>query len=207
MAMITNIQHFLDDGSETKLPPRAAKLRDFFGQVFRVSTATPDDFDIASGLRCRRRVHRRRCEGTILIRCQDVPGPFIFWLCPYCGDEGRIEGYRRSPYDLSRNQNLLGSEKSDLLVNVELTLDEYEAWPKGDFVPYDPDSERLVYLAIYFEDVVELEAFESDLDILRDCIAADANHERSRKRQRLMKSVFCKVSAALDAALEVDTNL
>lgn len=54
--------------------------------------------------------------------------------------------------------------------------------------------------------MVELDAFESDLDLLRDCIAADANHEQTKKRQRLMDSVFIKISDALDAALELDTN-
>ena len=38
----------------------------------------------------------------------------------------------------------------------------------GDFVPYDLDSQRLAYSARYFEDVVTLDAFESDLDVLRD---------------------------------------
>lgn len=53
-------------------------------------------------------------------------------------------------------------------MTVEFSLEEYEAWMSGDFVPYDLDSQRLAYSARYFEDVVTLDAFESDLDVLRD---------------------------------------
>jgi hypothetical protein len=171
-----------------------------------VATSTPNEFDIASALRCQRRVNRKRCEGTILIHREDVPGPFIFWACSICRDDGRIEGYRGSHYDLSKGESILGTEKGDKLLNVELSLEEYEAWVAGDFMPYDLDSQRLAYSARYFEDVVQIDAFESDLDVLRDCIAADANHEQAKKRQRLMDSVFIKVSDVLDAVLGFDTN-
>ncbi len=207
MAMMTNIQHFMDYGHTSEIPPRAAKLRDFLGQIIRVSTATgEDEIGIASALRCQKRPNRKRCEGTILIRREEVLGPFIFWICSDCRDEGRIEGHLGSPYDLSQGESLLATKKDDQLLNVKLSLEEYEAWIAGDFIPYDLDSQRLVYSARYFEDVVDLDAYESDLDILCDCIAADDNHEQSRKRKNLLDSVFNKISGALDAALELEIN-
>jgi hypothetical protein len=202
MSIITNIQHFMDHGLECKLPPKAARLRDFLGQIVRVATASTAEVGTASALWCRERVSQKRCDGTILIRSQDVPGPFIFWICSDCQTEGRIEGYRKSIYDLSQGESCLGTEVNDKRLNVKFSLEEYEAWISGDFIPYDLDSKRLAYSARYFEDVVELDAFESDLDILRDCIAADANHEKRRKRQRLMDLVLIRVSDALDAAFD-----
>lgn len=203
MAMITNIQHFMDHNHNVELPPKAAKIRDYLGQIIRVSTATPNEVNIASALRCQKRVNRKRCEGTILIHREDVPSPFIFWVCSNCRDDGRIEGYIGTYYDLSRTPSHLGSESGDKLLNVQLSLEEYEAWISGDFIPYDFDSQRLVYSARFFEEVVDLDAYESDLDVLRDCIAADANHEKFKKRARLMDSVFIKVSDVLDTALEL----
>ncbi len=202
MSMITNIQHFMDHNQE--LPPKVERLRDFLGHVIRAATATPEDIDIASAIRCQKRVNRKRCEGTILIHREDVPRPFIFWACSNCRDDGRIEGHVGSYFDFSRHKSHLGSAKGDKLLSVKFTLEEYEAWISGDFIPYDWDSQRLVYSARFFEDVVDLDAYESDLDVLRDCIAADANHEKSKKRAQLMDSVFIRVSDVLDAALEFD---
>lgn len=202
MSMITNIQHFTDCNQE--LPAKAKTLRNFLAQIIRVSTATPEEVNIASAIKCQKRVNRKRCEGTILILREDVPGPFIFWACSNCKDDGRIEGHIGSHYDLSRTKSHLGTEKGDKLLSVQFSLEEYEAWISGDFIPYDWDSQRLVYSARFFEEVVDLDAYESDLDVLRDCIAADANHEESKKRARLMDSVFIKVSDVLDAALGFD---
>ncbi len=107
-----------------------------------------------------------------------------------------------SAYDLSGFRNILGSVKGDECLRIELTPDEYNAFIAGKLIPYDPDSERIIFSARYYEEVVEIEADESDMDALRDCIAADVNHEKNRKREKYMWSAFLNISDALDGSFD-----
>jgi hypothetical protein len=63
-----------------------------------------------------------------------------------------------------------------------------------------PDSMRLIYRAYAHEEGVVVSGWEGDLDILLDAVAADANHEKKKSRQKLMDSVFTKLSDALHEA-------
>jgi hypothetical protein len=59
---------------------------------------------------------------------------------------------------------------------------------------------RLIYRAYAHEEGVVVSGWEGDLDILLDAVAADANHEKKKSRQKLMDSVFTKLSDALHEA-------
>ncbi|OGH59108.1 MAG: hypothetical protein A3G34_02155 [Candidatus Lindowbacteria bacterium RIFCSPLOWO2_12_FULL_62_27] len=195
---ITNLLHLFPADPESVIPDKALKLREFLGLIVRTATAVMAETDIAAGIRCRSRMHRKKCTGFLLIQRQDVPGPFIHWACDRCGSGGRIEGFAGSPYDLSRFRNGLGSGDGGERIQVEITPDEYNSLIAGKFIPYDPDSERIIFSARYYEETVQLEAAADDLDTLGDCVAADANHEKNRKRAKHVQSIFQKITVALD---------
>jgi hypothetical protein len=106
-------------------------------------------------------------------------------------------------YDLTQFNSSLGKDRDegDQVLDVELTYDEYKAWIAADFIPYDPDSMKLIYRAYAHDEGVVVFGWEGDLDILLDAVAADANHEKKKSRQKLMDSVFTKLNHALGEAI------
>ena len=196
---LTNLLRLFPADHDADISDEAFKLREFLGLIVRTATAVTPETDIASGIRCRSTIKRKKCHEFLLIQRQDVPGPFIHWACDRCGAGGRIEEFAGSPYDFSRFRNGLGRGDGGERVQVHLTPDEYNALIAGKFIPYDPDSERIIFSARYYEDTVDLEASADDLDTLGDCIAADANHEKSHKRAKHVQSVFQKITAALNS--------
>ncbi len=195
--LITNLSHFFPADPDSGISDEALKLREFLGLIVKTATAVTAETDIAAGIRCRNKIKRKKCPGFLLIQRQDVPGPFIHWACDHCGAGGRIEGFAGSPYDLSRFRNGLESGDGIERIQVEIRPDEYNALIAGKFIPYDPDSERIIFSARYFEETVELEAAADDIDVLGDCVAADANHEKNRKRAEHVQSIFQKIASAL----------
>jgi len=63
----------------------------------------------------------------------------------------------------------------------------------------DSGTERLVFRAEADEAGVALLVDDDDLDELVGCVAAEANHEENRRRQRRLDEAFRILSAALDA--------
>ncbi len=89
----TDIQHLTPTDPEADISDAALKLQKFLGLIIKVSTATPSENDFASGIRCRKRVNRKKCPGFLLINRQDTPSPFIHWICDHSKSGGRIEWF------------------------------------------------------------------------------------------------------------------
>jgi hypothetical protein len=201
--LITNILHLEGADSREPLPAAFLKLRDHLHHIVQAATSV-EHAHFVTGIPCRRRMNRKPCAGLIVVERTDVPGPFIHWLCDACKDEGRISDFKESLYNLSRRPSSLGKEidPGEKRLSVDLTCAEYKAWIQGDLIPYDPDSMRLIYSAYADGEGVVLTGWEGDLDFLRDATAADANHEPNRRRGKLMDSIFRKLTAALEEAME-----
>jgi hypothetical protein len=196
---MTDLRHLTEGSPE--LPLQALKLREFFGQLVRVATAD-EHVELLTGVPCKNRIQRKACSGLIVVKKIDVPAT-ISWMCDHCKDSGEIRGFEGSWYDLTQFSSSLGEDRDDgdQVMDVELTYDEYKAWISGDFIPYDPDSMRLIYRAYAHEEGVVVSGWEGDLDILSDAVAADANHETKKSRQKLMDSIFTKIDDALSEAM------
>jgi hypothetical protein len=63
----------------------------------------------------------------------------------------------------------------------------------------DSDTERLVFRARASDDGIVLVGDDDDLDELIGYVAAEANHEDDRRRQRRLDHAFETVTRALDA--------
>ncbi len=127
----------------------------------------------------------------------DLPAP-IEWRCTACGDEGVISGWEDSPYDL-RQPGSLSDDQSWL---ETLVTDELAATLRG-LMFLDMECERLVFQMRSSSDGIVLTAGAEGLDYLLGFVAANANHETARRRQRRLQAAF---EVLTDALQEVESG-
>lgn len=98
---ITDIRHFLDENNELILEPGIARrLAEYQGAIIEAVTARPPDkVDFVTGIRCRRRPRRKRCEGNIIAGYEESDPSTIGWFCPFCDDNGYISGWQETQWD------------------------------------------------------------------------------------------------------------
>jgi hypothetical protein len=98
----TDIEHFLDvDGYPAlDLPRPAERLAEYFGSIIEAVTGMEGNETMeTTGIRCRRRPRRRRCNGRIVAGITEKTPEAICWECPTCSDGGFISGWRGSVWD------------------------------------------------------------------------------------------------------------
>lgn len=199
---ITNIRHLIPEKLSEAMPDQVVKQREFFGKIIKAATAR-EQFEFTSGLPCRKRVNRKVCEGSVSIKVQQVPVRFIFWHCNSCEDGGRISDFVDTWYDLNAAKTHEASfETGEEVIEVTLNRDEYKALITPEINIYDPDSEKIIYSAQSTEDGVKLQAPEGEMENLIGFIAADGNHEKNRKRSKLIDSIHLKIETVLDDLME-----
>lgn len=165
------------------------------GFVVRAGTAGPTGVWWVSALPCRRRPGRRLCLGHLSVLRGDDEAP-IEWSCPACGDEGTISGWQNSPFDLRQAWARPGLSGQTVGVSVS----EGTAATLRSMMLLDPDSERLVFQTQAGEDGLVMAATEEDLEELIGFVAAEANHETNKRRQRRLDAAFIELSDALTRA-------
>jgi hypothetical protein len=159
--------------------------------IVRVATAGDPGCWRVSALACRRRPGRRPCPGHLAVLCTDIP-PSIEWRCTSCQDEGVISGWERSPFDLrfhGTNFRPTGAVRAVIPAEVAATL--------RDLKLLDTASERLVFRSTVLDDGVVLSGDEDEIDELLGCVAAEANHEDNRRRQKRLDTAFEVLNEAL----------
>jgi hypothetical protein len=123
----------------------------------------------------------------------DVP-PSIEWQCTSCGDEGVVSGWEHSPVDLRRRTTDSAHPNDD----VEVLIDAPIAATLRSLMLIDSTSERLVFRARPSEHGIILGGNEDDLDELIGYVAAEANHEPDRRRQKRLDAAFDMLNDTLD---------
>ena len=106
-----------------------------------------------------------------------------------------ISGWERSPFDLRRRrQDPVPGDALDVVIpsDVAATL--------RTLMLLDPVAERIVFRARATSEGVVLAADEDDLDELTDCVAAEANHEHDRRRQKRLDQAFAVLNQHLEEA-------
>ena len=189
---VADLRHFLDLPMDVPSPAR--RMAEQLTLIVRAATAGDAGVPWVSALPCRRRPGRRPCPGHLGVFRTDVPAT-IEWRCTSCGDEGVISGWDRSPFDLRRRGTDPGSGDGIRVVipsDVAVTL-------RGLLV-VDTASERLIFRACVSEDRIMLVGDEEDLDELMGYVAAEANHEQDRRRQKRLDAAFQVLNDALDHA-------
>jgi hypothetical protein len=69
-----------------------------------------------------------------------------------------------------------------------------------DIQLFDSDTERFVFRAEATEEGIALVGDDDDLDELMGCVAAEANHEDDRRRQRRLDDAFETLTGAMDGS-------
>ena len=162
--------------------------------VVRAATAGDGGVGWVTALACTRRPGRRPCPGHLAVFRTDVP-PVIEWRCTSCGEEGVIRGWERSVFDLRpRSRNGRGDDTVSVVIPPEV------ASTLRTLLLLDTDTERFVFRAAVLEEGVVVAGDADEFDELMDAVAAEANHERDRRRRARLDHAFATLSDDLKDA-------
>jgi hypothetical protein len=188
---VADLRHFLDIPDD--VPGPARKMAEQLGFVVRAATAGDAGVPWVSALSCRRRPGNRPCAGHIAVFRADLPAP-IEWRCTGCGDEGVISGWEDSPHDLRQPRSWSDNEQ-----RFETLLTDDLGAPLRELMFLDMECERLIFRMHHSIDGAVLTASADELDELLGFIAANANHETNRRRQKRLGASFDALTEALRA--------
>jgi hypothetical protein len=189
---ITDMTHF--EG----IPPGASReparrIAQFFSSIVSASSVSPADVLVDSALFCRRRPGRIRCPGHLKISRGRVSG-VISWHCSRCDDQGEISNWEGTSWNLSK----WATERQSKQEFHELILTEDELQELKRSLILSPECECLLYGAIIAHGGIVIRATLEELEELEENIAADANHEEKRRRQRILDRIYERIEALFD---------
>jgi hypothetical protein len=185
--LVTDLHHFLDLPEDTPGPAR--RLAEHLSNIVRAATAGDAGTAWESALPCRRRPANRPCPGWMIV-LQTEPEAAIRWQCSSCDDEGVISNWEDSPFDLRRQRLTLAGAVNSIVIRAEV------AAALRELRLLDPDCERLVFRIRAHNAGAILTATDHELDELIGSVAAEANHEPSRRRQRRLDAAFDALNTA-----------
>lgn len=187
---VSDLRHFMDMPEDA--PGPAVRMAEHLSAVVRAATAGPAGTAWLSALGCGRRPGRTPCPGRMMVFRTDKPAP-IEWRCSSCGDEGVISGWEDSYADLRRRRPEGWRPKAEVPISDEVVA------ALRDLRLLDTECERMVFAA-RAEPAgpgVLLDVDAEDLDELVGFVAAEANHETNRRRQKRLDAAFSALSDAL----------
>ena len=189
--LVADLHHFLDLPPDTPGPAR--RLAEHLSNIVRAATAGDAATSWESALPCLRRPANRRCRGRMIVT-PTAPGAPIRWQCSVCGDEGnhqQLGGLAfRSTSPTAGSRGLCH----------EIVIADEVAVALRELRLLDPDCERLVFGIRAHNDGAVLAATDDDLDELIGFVAAEANHEPNRRRQRRLDAAFEALNTAAQTA-------
>ena len=180
--LVSDLGHFLDLPDDTPAPAR--RLVDQLSLIVRAATAGDAGVRWVSALTCRRRPARRACTGNIALTRVDIPAS-IEWQCTACNDEGVISGWERTPFDLRprRGEPATGATH-------QVVISAATAAALRTLMLFDTISERIAFRAQVIDGVIVATGDGDDTDELAGYVAAEANHEANRRRQKQLDAAF-----------------
>ena len=185
--LVTDLNHFAGLPEDTPGPAR--RLAGHLSNIVRSATAGDAGTAWETALPCRRWPANRRCPGRIIVLRTEAPAP-IRWQCSACGDEGMISNWEDSAFDLRRRRPILAAAAREIVLPDEV------AAALRELQLLDTDCERLIFRIRARSDHAILAATDDDLDELIGFVAAEANHEPSRRRQQRLDAASDALSAA-----------
>lgn len=190
--LVADLRHFLDPPESTPGPAR--RLAEQLCCIVRAATVRSADQSWVSALSCSRRPGRVACVGHIELRRTDRPSS-ISWRCTTCGDDGVVAGWEGSAFDLRHDD----PDDEPHLMRVRLPVVPDVVATLRDVLFVDEAAERIIFGAYIDRDSVVLEGDVDEFEDLLDSIAAEANHDDNRRRQRRWDAAFAALSEAVAA--------
>jgi hypothetical protein len=172
---VSDLRDFLDLPDDAPGPAR--RMAEHLGSIVRAATSRESVDPWETALPCRRRPGNRRCPGHIAVYRHEVEGR-IEWSCVVCDDQGVTSKWEGSPFDLRRT----GSEQDLGSRAVVLSTEDWATVRSLSLL--DSDCERLVYSATPAGSNVVFETDIDGLENLLEHVAAEANHEEERRKQK-----------------------
>jgi hypothetical protein len=185
--LVADLQHFLDVGPETPGPAR--KLAEHLSAIVAAASAGDAHTRWETALPCRRRPAHRACTGRIVVGWTQPDHP-INWCCSHCEDDGTISNWATSIYDLRRQQLSAAEPVQNVIVDAD-TAAILRTLP---FL--DHDCHRAVFAIHAHGNDLHLTVTDTELDELIDSLAAEANHEPNRRRQRQLDTAYDHLTTA-----------
>jgi hypothetical protein len=179
---VSDLRHFLDMPEDAPAPAR--RMAEHLTLLVRAATAGESGQSWVTALPCHRRPGRRPCTGHLAVFRSDVP-PSIDWRCTACEDDGVISGWERSPFDLRPRRPTLVPAPT-----VHVTVTPEVAATLRALLLLDTASARLVFRARRTDEGVRLACDEDELEELLGYLAAEANLETDRRRQKRLDQAF-----------------
>jgi hypothetical protein len=189
--LVSDLRHFLDLPDD--VPGPARRLAEQLGSIVRAATASDSGTPWVSAIPCPRRPNRRKCAGTMAVLRTEVPAT-IEWRCSSCGDDGIISGWESSHFDLRHPRS---KDPADTPLRSVLVTSEVGSTLRG-LELIDLECERAVFGARADSGGVILTVTQDDLEELLGYVAAEANHEPDRRRQKRLDSAFSAIESALE---------
>ncbi len=167
----------------------------FVAAVVEASTARPSGRWGDTVVHCTlRRPSRSKCDGLVRVRLDDSSD--VLWQCVACGNEGAVQGWQASPFDLRRARD---ARPRGQVASVTLSVAEYEAIK--DSLMMGADHPEVLAAASRGDDgSVVIRATPGEIESLCDAVAAEANHAPTRRGQRVLDSAFERLRGALEPA-------
>ncbi len=187
---VSDLRHFLDMPDD--VPGPARRMAQHLALVVRAATAGEGGQAWVTALPCRLRPGRRPCTGHLAVLRIDARAS-IEWRCTACDDEGLITGWESSPFDLRlRRPALVSPPTVEALVTPEV------AETLRSLLLVDTAGERLVFRARHTDDGVVVAGDDDDFEELLGDVAAEANHETDRRRQKRLDTAFEMLSGSTE---------
>lgn len=189
---ITDMTHFEEIPSGSSYEP-ARKIAQFFGAIVSAASVSPENRLIDSALSCRRRPGRKPCPGHLQIYKDNKSG-VITWHCTWCNDQGEIRNWEGTTWDLS---TWAFGRQADMEYH-ELILTEEELRELKNSFTLSPGSICLLYGAVIAHGGIVIRGTLDELEELEDELAADANHEKKRSRQKILDRIYERIETLFD---------
>lgn len=125
---ITDMSHFdFPDEKVGEIPRAAIRLAEYFASIVEATVRNASLVGGSIGVRCRRRPGKKPCTGVINSELHPSKNE-LHWLCPVCGDNGRISNWKGTRWDPSRGKiksgqlfeaKPIGSESDEKFENID----------------------------------------------------------------------------------------
>jgi hypothetical protein len=189
---VADLRHYLDMGDD--IPGPARRMGEQLSVIVATATARPVGVPVTSAVGCQRRPSRRPCTGWMMVRRTSNE---IAWCCDACGDDGVIHGWEGTHADLSTldDNHADDGDSGRETISVLVTRDMFDAM--RDVLLLDTAAMLVIARADGRSDGVVLTGAVDTFDEIVDSIAAEANNEPDRRRQRRLDAACGVLEDAL----------
>jgi hypothetical protein len=102
---VIDIRHWLnDEGTRPGVPQLKLKVKKL-AEIITYATSKETDLLVGKPPQCWRRPNRKPCNGRLNIHFTEDDR--IYWICPKCGDEGVVDGFRGLVWDMNMNDDTI----------------------------------------------------------------------------------------------------